>query len=790
MALPVNRNDIDYAVAPPAATAEQLQQMLECLGEGILLGDKNDQVLLANTRMAEMIGYTPYELKGRTIHTLLLPADEAWQLAERTKRRLQGHSDKYEIRLMRRDGSRFWAQITATPLRNAFGEIVGTVGAVSDISEQRRAAEALQKSEERFRRYFELPLIGIAITSPTTEWVDVNEKFCSLLGYSREEILEATWPALTHPDDLDKDVTLFREVLSGSREGYSIDKRYLRKDGTPVHCLLSVGCVRKPDRSVDYLIALIQDISERISAELEIRQQKDFLRQIIDTNPNLIFVKNEAGRFTLVNQAVADIYGTTVSHLIGRCDADFNSDPEQLAQFAAEDRLVLKRGLTRTIEEEKVTDVRTNEVRWFQTIKKRLLTRDNSSVQLLGVATDITERKRIEAASLQLQRQLYQAQKLEAIGQLAAGVAHDLNNALAAVVGHLQLILLDTAKTSAVSESSRIALQGCERASSLINQLLGFSRHGRYNVRALELQQLVRDTLSFLSKVLGSELEIEQEFIQSPLMVVADAGQLQQIFTNLIINAKQAMPSGGKLSIVFSREDLVKVDRFNPKAAPGTYIRVQVIDTGVGIPPENLDKIFEPFFTTKSEQNGTGLGLPTVYGMLQNHGGWINVESTVGHGTTCNVYLPLASVLHAATPANASCETREEPSSMRLILVDDDKVLLDLSKVFLERAGFSVFAFNNPEEALAWYKLHSSTIDLLIVDMKMPRLDGSAFFEAARRIDSNAQIVVLSGYIQDSAAQDLLDQGALQFFTKPVKFPELISWIQNNCARIQSRATA
>jgi two-component system cell cycle sensor histidine kinase/response regulator CckA len=783
MALPVNRNDIHCAPDSPAATAEQLQQMLECLGEGILLGDRNDQIILANKRMAEMIGYAPGELIGRTIHTLLLPSDEAWQLAERTKRRLHGHSDKYEMRLMRRDGSRFWALITATPLRNVNGDIVGTVGAVSDISEQRRAAEALRKSEERFRRLFELPLIGIAITSPTTEWLDVNEKFCTLLGYTREELLEATWPALTHPDDLDKDTTLFREVLSGSREDYSIDKRYIRKDGTPLHCLLSVGCVRKSDRSVDYLIALIQDISERISAECEIRQQKDYLRQIIDANPNLIFVKNETGHFTLVNQAVADIYGTTVAKLLGRCDADFNSDPEQLAQFAAEDQLVLKRGLARTIEEEKVTDARTKEVRWFQTIKKRLKTSPGAAVQLLGVATDITERKRIEAASLQLQRQLYQAQKLEAIGQLAAGVAHDLNNALAAVVGHLQLIQLNTEQKSAAAESSRIALQGCERASSLINQLLGFSRQGRFNLTVLELQQLVRDTLSFLAKILGNHLEIMQETMPIPLMVVADAGQLQQVFTNLIINAKQAMPSGGRLRIAFSRQELSKVDQFNPKALPGTYIRVQVIDSGIGIPEENLDKIFEPFFTTKAAQNGTGLGLPTVYGMLQNHGGWINVESTVGQGTTCNVYLPHASVLHPLPAQIANTDVNRDVTALNIILVDDDKVLLDLSKVFLERAGFSVFAFCDPAQALDWFKLHCASIDLLIVDMKMPSINGAEFFEAARKIDACAQVVILSGYVQDSAAQSLLERGALQFFTKPVKFPELIAWLQNHSQR-------
>jgi PAS domain S-box-containing protein len=608
----------------------------------------------------------------------------------------------------------------------------------------------------------------------------VNERFCSLLGYTREELFELPWPALTHPEDVERDLSLFRDVLSGKREEYSLDKRYVRKDGSIVHCQLSVGCVRGLDSQIEYFIALIQDISERVNAETELRFQKNFLRQIIDTNPSLIFTKNSVGKFTLVNQAVADIYATTVHDLIGKSDADFNNDHSQLQQFAAEDKLVLDHSIVRSIKEEPVTDARTGETRWFQTIKKPLPDPATGGSQVLGVATDITERKRAEEQALALQQQLHHSQKLEAIGQLASGIAHDLNNALSAVVGHLQLIQME-AQHAGIQQSVSIALTGCERASSLINQLLGFARHGRGDIKPVNLPNLTRETLSFLERVVGPDISIMLTGAETPLMVLADAAQMQQALTNLIINACQAMPNGGKLSISFKKQFCHQGSLKNRLAVAGEYAVIQVKDTGIGMSKATLEKIFEPFFTTKGESNGTGLGLFTVFGMVQHLHGWLEVESELNKGTEFSIYLPIATV------TSESIDNVSQPLAPqhvvrphRLMIVDDEQVLLDLSLDFFRRAGFTCQNFNDPLVALEWYKTHSHEIDYVILDLKMPKMDGAVLFEELKKINPCIRGVILSGYIRETTLSALQALGVSKIFTKPLKLDALLRWIQQD----------
>lgn len=880
------------------------RNLIESLGEGILFCDRNDVVLHVNSRMCELAGRSYEEMKGQPAYRLLLPQGEESFLTERTKRRLAGISEAYEIELMRSDGHRFWAEINATPIRDGSGTIVGTLGAVTDISERKRAIDALQtsenkyrnlvetsrdliwsldaagrytfvnsaaqrtlgyspeemigrhyseflspaeaarkqellnaaqkgtpqfqfeceelrkdgtplllsinsiairdergnltgysgtssdlsehreaeaalrKSEERFRRLFELPLVGISITSPDKQWIDFNDKLCELLGYSREELLETTWPELSVPEDLPADLEKFERLVRGEINGYSLDKRFRRRDGTILHASMSVGCVHARDGTIEYLITILKDISERISALQQLRHQKDFLRLIIDTNPNLIFAKDYEGRFVLVNKAVADIYGTTPEELLGKTDADFNANADEVEHFRRDDQTVINSKKTRFIPEEPVTNARTGETRWFQTIKKPLAGPDGKVTRLLGVATDITERRRAGDEALKLHRQLMQAQKMEAIGQLAAGIAHDLNNALAAVVGHLQLMKMGPPLDEQLGSSVDIALKGCKRATSLIEQLLGFSRQGKYNLSAVSLQRAVTETVEFLGRIVGTELDIVKTGEQNDLTISADPAQLQQALTNLIINAKHAMPGGGVITFDFSRRAIANPQRFNSKAKPGEFAVLKVIDRGVGIPAENLDKVFEPFFTTKAPDQGTGLGLSMVYGIMQNHNGWIDCESEVGIGTIFTLYFPLLPQVEKTGEAN---EIPKVASGSGLVMVvDDEPFLVELAQQFLQRAGYQAQCFTDARVGLEWYRNNHSLVDLIVLDMKMPRMDGKTFFDEAMKINPKSRVVILSGYIQDDAAHEILQRGALRFFHKPLKYPELLAWISEN----------
>lgn len=754
-----------------------LAQIIDNLGEGILYCDRDDRILLANRRLAEMTGYSVEEMLGNLVYELLLPETEYDLIRSRTQRRLAGISDQYEILLQRRGGARFWAQITATPFFAADASIIGSLGAISDITERKQGEGALRKSEERLRHIFQMPPLGIAITSPSKQWIDFNDSLCQLLGYEREELIDTPWPTLTHDEDLDKDLELFNETLAGKRDGYSLDKRFRRKDGALLYTSMSVGAVRRGDGSVDYFIAVLQDVTERHNVQIELAKQKDFLRQVIDSNPNLIFVKDRELRFSLVNKALADIYGTAVPNVIGRTDRDFNPNSAEVEGFNSDDRKVLETGNAVCISEEAVTDQRNGEKRWLQTIKKPLRNEDGQVTHVLGVATDITDRKRAEEAGNILQRQLLQAQKMEAIGQLAAGVAHDLNNALAAVVGHLQLLKLNAPQATPQSLSVETALRGCERASSLVDQLLGFARQGKYKPQITSLQQLVSDTISFLGRIIGTEHNITVRPFAQDLYVEIDVAQLQQALTNLIINAKHAMPAGGAITFAFAVREINSPQGMNAKALPGSYAALSVIDSGCGIPPAHLDKIFEPFFTTKPAGQGTGLGLSTVYGIMQNHLGWIEVQSEVGVGSMFTLVLPRVSqhTLVAKGQSRGEVDIRKHQGS--IMVVDDEEAIVELMRQYLGHFGFAVSAFSDPLVALQWFKDHHSTVDLTILDMKMPAMTGEMFFSQARRIAPQAAIILMSGYSHDEAAQRLLNQGALNYFSKPTKLDELVNWI-------------
>jgi two-component system cell cycle sensor histidine kinase/response regulator CckA len=322
------------------------------------------------------------------------------------------------------------------------------------------------------------------------------------------------------------------------------------------------------------------------------------------------------------------------------------------------------------------------------------------------------------------------------------------------------------------------ALKGCRRATSLIDQLLGFSRQGKYNLQTVCLQHVVTETVEFLGRIVGTELDIVKTGEERDFIVAADQAQLQQALTNLIINAKHAMPSGGTITFDFSSKFVRHPERFNPKAHSGEYAVLKVIDTGIGIAPENIDKIFEPFFTTKGAEAGTGLGLSMVYGIAQNHHGWIDVESEVGIGTIFTLYFPLQKELQK--PADSPGEPLPTKGSGLVMVVDDEPFLVELAQQFLSRAGYQSQCFTDSRAALEWYRANHATVDLIVLDMKMPRLDGRAFFDEAMKIRPDSRIVILSGFTQDEAARDILERGALHFFPKPLKYPELLAWIAQN----------
>ncbi|RIL11216.1 MAG: hypothetical protein DCC75_02750 [Proteobacteria bacterium] len=412
--------------------------------------------------------------------------------------------------------------------------------------------------------------------------------------------------------------------------------------------------------------------------------------------------------------------------------------------------------------------------------------RDSSGNVIGSIAAlnDVTARKRAEDETKLYQEQFIQAQKMEALGQLAAGVAHDLNNSLAAVIGHLQLIQAVEPPASRIKDSVQLALSGCSRASSLANQLLSFSRHGQYRLERLELRHAVKEAVDFLSKAIGSGVSIDILHFDSDLYVLVDHAELQQAVTNLVLNASQAMEHGGEITIEFGSERRMDTLRYNPKASPGEFCTVAINDQGHGIAKENLIKIFDPFFTTKEDKGGTGLGLSMVYAAMQRHGGWVEVESEVGRGTSFKLLFPKSAVAGVEAPdANLAREaTKLSLIPGKILIIDDEPVLADLAAQFLKLSGFKVQAYTSGRAALEWFKKNCSDVAMVILDMKMPDLSGRKCFEELRAVDPEVRVALTSGFLDDLDVSELIDLGALKFFQKPVDYPALVDWVKGALA--------
>jgi len=499
---------------------------------------------------------------------------------------------------------------------------------------------------------------------------------------------------------------------------------------------------------------------ERKRAEETLRAQRGFLRQVIDANPNLIFVKNWDGKFMLVNQAVADLYGTTVDTLIGKSDADFNPNREEVEHFLRDDREVMASQQAKLIPEEPVTDSQRGLTRWFQTVKVPLVSVSGTSRQVLGVATEITQRKTLEM-------QLLQSQKMEAIGRLAGGLAHDFNNLLTAILGSTEL-LLDTLGPGHAGRGDLDAIREAGlRAAELTRQLLAFSRQQVLTPRVLDLNGLVGGVEKILRRLIGEDIEL-RTVLAVPLGAVrADPSQVEQVLLNLAVNARDAMPRGGKLTIETANVELDEAyEREHQPVTRGDYVLLAVSDTGTGMDAKTKARLFEPFFTTKERGKGTGLGLSTVYGIVKQSGGYVWVYSEPGQGTTFKVYLP-----RVEGQADLAAPAASPPGPLRgsetVLVVEDHEDVRRLTERVLRSRGYTVLVSANGPEALRAAAQHAGPIHLLVTDVVMPGMSGREVSLLLAPARPEMRVLYLSGYADESIIHHgVLDPG-LAFLQKP-----------------------
>jgi PAS domain S-box-containing protein len=529
--------------------------------------------------------------------------------------------------------------------------------------------------------------------------------------------------------------------------------------------------------ALGFLVVLLSiAIVRQRKAERALKLSQEFLSSIIENIPNTIFIKDARDlRFVRHNQAAERLLGYKREDLIGRNDHDFFPE-EQADFFAKKDREVLQSGQLLDIPEEAV-DTSTGR-RILHTQKIPIMDKDGKPAYLLGISEDITELKRAEEEREKLQEQLNQAQKLESVGRLAGGVAHDFNNMLTAILGHAELAMRLCVPSEPIHTSLKAIKESALRSADLVRQLLAFARKQTVAPRVLNVNDTAANMLNMLQRLMGENIELNWVPGQGVWPVRIDPSQLDQLLANLCVNARDAIPGVGRVTIETGNAAFDDTNcALDPGFVPGEYVMLAVSDDGDGIDKNVLDHIFEPFFTTKEPGRGTGLGLSTVYGIVKQNDGFINVYSEPGKGSTFRIYLPR----FAGEVGDPAAEGLAEVMKSRgetVLLVEDEATILNVGREMLESLGYKVLTAETPGEALDRAKTYTGDIQLVLTDVVMPEMNGRDLAILLRNIRPGLRCLFASGYTADIIAhQGELDEGVV-FIQKPFSIRSLAAKVR------------
>jgi PAS domain S-box-containing protein len=715
-------------------------------------------VVFANRAAVELVhAKSAQDLIGLPIAAIVHPDGLAAD-QDRIARMIQGEQGLYPVddRYVRLDGSVVDVEVTAAPFIYNGRPAIQVIAL--DISARKQAEAALRETEEHLRATFELAAVGISHIGPDGRLLRVNQKLCEIVGYTREELLQKSFPEITHPDDWQSDLEGARRLVAGETQTYSAEKRYIRKDGAEVWVDLTTSLVRTPEGEPDYFISVTDDITARKQAEaaLELRSAA------LEATPSAIAITGRQGAIEWVNPSFVALNGYSQDEVIGR-------NPAELLESSAQGIPV--RDLWGTVLSGAGWrgEVQNRRKDGSNYLAEATITpvRDASGVvtRLVWVARDITERKRLEA-------QFLQAQKMEAVGQLAGGIAHDFNNLLNVIMGTAALASEQLRPDDPVRNDLREITQASERAAVLTRQLLAFSRKQTIQPKVLDLGATVLAFEGMLRRLIGEDVDLRVDATAGAGGIVADPAQVEQVILNLAVNAKDAMPNGGALTIAVAPVSVgqARADTL-PALEAGPYVSLTVTDTGTGMDEATRARIFEPFFTTKEVGRGTGLGLATVYGIVQQSGGSILVESEPGQGTAFTIWFPAAG---ESTPAASGAPAAAPARGAETILVVEDYAgLRALARRMLERAGYTVLAAANGNEALELLASHSGAVDLILTDVVMPGMDGSELAERLRETNPGLKVIFTSGYTDDSLLRHGIDASAGHLLVKPYSNEDL-----------------
>jgi PAS domain S-box-containing protein len=751
---------------------------------------KDGRLVFVNQRALEFFEVSRDEASRLRAHEFWVHVEDRDTFVSALAR--DGQVSDYECELRSRSGKIRWVLITAS-LIDYDGERSAFL-VYNDISERKRAEEALRESEERYRNFVSNAGEGIfridvdppvAVDQPYDLLVEqigrravigeINSAAAAMYALTPEQILGRPMADFTPSCG----VQLADLLQTASCSIVDREEQEVSADGQAVYIVESYKGVVVGGRLLR-VWGVQRDITERKRAELALREEQQLSESLINTLPGIFFMFNRDGYMVRWNENHARLLGYPPEELRRRHISELVSG-EDRDLVAAKMHEVFSGG-TANLEAHIVT-AQGERVPFLFTGTR--VTRGDEEY-LVGTAIDLTDRKRAEQERLEIERRLLHSQKLESLGVLAGGIAHDFNNLLMAILGNLDLALIDLSPVSPARELVEQAMRASRRASDLTRQMLAYSGKGKFVLQGIDLSELVLENAHLLKASIGKTASLALSAAHGLPLIEADPGQVQQVIMNLITNASEAIDEHvGVVTIATGVQEFdaayLARSRVEDKPPPDRYVYVDVSDTGCGMSADTLGRLFEPFFTTKF--TGRGLGMAAVLGIMRGHHGAIIVDSEVGRGTTIRVLFPVLGPSPAEVAVAATARKVQPELSGMALVVDDEEIVRSLCVAYLGRLGLRTLVAADGVEALQQFSDHADEIVCVILDLKMPRMDGVSTFRALKRLRPEVQVILCSGYNEQEATREFAGEGLAAFLQKPYGLQDLKRKIEQLLSR-------
>ena len=758
MPSPPQGHNADSAFSQELSFAKSL---LAALPNFAFLVDRQHRYLHVSEIMSRLLNRPPAEIVGKTMRELGVPEEHAARREAKRQRVFDTGEPVTEILV-----SPFLAQnaifeYTYAPIRSANGTVEALLCIAKDITEQQKAQDALRRSENRYRALAEAVAQLIWTTDAAGRGDYASDSWMQFTGQTLEQSADWGWLNAVHPDDRES-VRQAWQQTEITQAPYETRYRLRRADGAYRDIVARGFPVRSETGQIVEWIGTCDDVTDALRAEVA-RQQAESERQalqdtmyaILDNAPATISFKDLEGHYLFLNRMHERVHKKSREEAIGKTNFDlFGLDHAVPAQ--EQDRYVIETGEIWSDEVQMVLD---DGPHTYYSFKFPLRDAAGNIYATCGIATDITDRKHLEA-------QLYQSQKMEGIGRLAGGIAHDFNNLLTAIIGYAELAEMDVEPDSPIVRHLQTVQQAAQSAAALTRQLLAFARKQMLDTQVFSLNALIVETDKMLRRVIGEDVEFVTLTQPDLGFVRADANQITQVLINLAVNARDAMPDGGRLTIETGNVTLDEnYARLHAEVQPGPYVMLSVGDTGTGMSEDVKAHLFEPFFTTKGPGKGTGLGLATCYGIVKQNGGHIWLYSEPGQGSTFKVYLPRVDG-PAAALRRPDVSTTLPTGSETILIAEDEPVLRTLAAEILTAQGYRVLTATNGTDALRAAG-EAAEIHLLITDVVMPYMGGEELAQLLLSARPGVRVLYVSGYTENAIVQHGILNADIHFLQKP-----------------------